>query len=55
MNSKKPRFDKAYLATKREQLTKLRQQLLNSVRTGTAEERSVNSESAGARWHIGRA
>jgi DnaK suppressor protein len=47
MNSKKPRFDQAYLATKREQLTKLRQQLLNSVRIGTAEERSVNSESAG--------
>jgi DnaK suppressor protein len=47
MNSKKPRFDKDYLATKREQLTKLRQQLSNSVRIGTTEERSINSESAG--------
>ena len=47
MNSKKPRFDKAYLATKHEQLTTLRRQLSDSVRTGTAEERTVNSESAG--------
>ena len=47
MDSKNARFDKAYLAIKREQLTKLRRQLSDSVRTGTAEERSVNSESAG--------
>jgi DnaK suppressor protein len=47
MNVKEPRFDKRYLAAKREQLTGLRQQLLNSVRIGTAEERDVNSESAG--------
>jgi DnaK suppressor protein len=47
MNVKGPRFDKRYLAAKREQLTGLRQQLLNSVRIGTAEERDVNSESAG--------
>jgi DnaK suppressor protein len=47
MNVKEPRFDKRYLIAKREQLTKLRQQLLNSVRIGTAEERDVNSESAG--------
>jgi len=47
MNSKKPRLDKTYLATKREQLTTLRRQLSDSVRTATAEERTVNSESAG--------
>jgi DnaK suppressor protein len=47
MNVKEARFDKRYLIAKREQLTKLRQQLLNSVRIGTAEERDVNSESAG--------
>lgn len=47
MNSKEPRFDKSYLAAKREHLTKLRRQLSDSVRIGTAEERNVNSESAG--------
>jgi DnaK suppressor protein len=47
MNVKEPRFDKNYLAAKREQLTKLHRQLSNSVRTGTAEERNVNSESSG--------
>jgi DnaK suppressor protein len=47
MNVKEPRFDKRYLAAKRQQLTKLQQQLLNSVRTGTAEEGNVNSDASG--------
>lgn len=47
MNVKAPRFDKRYLAVKREQLNKLRQQFLGSARIGTAEESDVNAESAG--------
>jgi DnaK suppressor protein len=47
MNSKAPRFDKVFIARKREQLTKLREQLLNSAQAREAEEGNINSESAG--------
>jgi DnaK suppressor protein len=47
VNSKAPRFDKAFIARKHDQLTKLRQQVLKSTRAGTAEEGNINSESAG--------
>ena len=47
MNSKAPRFDKDFIARKRKQLTKLRDELLNSTQAAETEEESVNSESAG--------
>jgi DnaK suppressor protein len=47
VNSKPPRFDKTFISRKREQLTKLRTQLLNSSQAAEAEERIINSESAG--------
>lgn len=47
MNSKPPRFDQTFITRKREQLTKLRAQLLNSTQAAQAEERIINSESAG--------
>jgi DnaK suppressor protein len=47
VNSKPPRFDKAFIARKREQLTKLRAQLLNSTQAAAAEEKIINSASAG--------
>jgi len=47
MDSKAPRLDKAFIARKREQLTKLREQLLNATQAGTADEQNINSESAG--------
>jgi DnaK suppressor protein len=47
MNSKAPRLDQAFIARKREQLTKLREQLLNATQAGTAQEENINSESSG--------
>jgi DnaK suppressor protein len=47
MNSNAPRFDKVFVARKREQLTKLRERLLNSTQAAQAEETNINSESAG--------
>jgi DnaK suppressor protein len=47
VNSKPPRFDQTFITRKREQLTKLRAQLLNSTQAAQAEERIINSESAG--------
>ena len=52
VKSNAPRFDKAFIARKHEQLTKLRQQVQKSTQAGTAEEGNTNSESAGqAREH----
>jgi DnaK suppressor protein len=47
VNSKAPRFDKDFIARKREQLTKLRDELVNSTQAAETEEGSINSESAG--------
>ena len=47
MNSKAPRFDKDFIARKRQQLTRLREELLNSTQAAETEEGSLNSESAG--------
>jgi DnaK suppressor protein len=47
VNSKAPRFDKDFIARKRQQLTKLRDELLNSTQAAETEEESINSESAG--------
>jgi DnaK suppressor protein len=47
MDSKAPRLDQAFIARKREQLTRLREQLLNSTQAGTTEEDTINSESSG--------
>jgi DnaK suppressor protein len=47
VNNKAPRFDQGFIARKREQLTKLREQLVNSRQAGTAEEAGINSEAAG--------
>jgi DnaK suppressor protein len=46
-NSKAPRFDKDFIARKRQQLTRLREELLNSTQAAETEEGSLNSESAG--------
>jgi DnaK suppressor protein len=47
VSSKPPRFDKVFITRKREQLTKLRAQLLNSTRAAETEEGIINSEAAG--------
>jgi DnaK suppressor protein len=47
VNSKAPRFDKDFIARKRQQLTKLRAELLISTQAAETEEESINSESAG--------
>jgi DnaK suppressor protein len=47
VNSKAPRFDKDFIARKRQQLTRLREELLNSTQAAETEEGSLNSESAG--------
>jgi DnaK suppressor protein len=47
VNSKAPRFDKDFIARKRQQLTRLREELLNSTQAAETEERIINSESAG--------
>jgi DnaK suppressor protein len=41
------RFDKAFIERKREQLKKLRQELLNSAAAKGAEETDINTRSAG--------
>jgi DnaK suppressor protein len=48
MNSKSPRFDQAFLARKRRQLTAIREQLKKAADSGEAEETAVKNESAGA-------
>jgi len=45
MDSKTPRFDKAFLERKRRQLLQLREQLRNNADTGEAEEAGIRSES----------
>jgi DnaK suppressor protein len=47
VNSKPPRFDATFIMRKREQLTKLRADLLNSTQAAEAEKGIINSEAAG--------
>jgi len=47
MNTTAPTIDKAFITRKREQLTKLREQLLNSTRAAQTEEDDINSASTG--------
>jgi DnaK suppressor protein len=47
MNSKSPTLDKAFIQKQRQQLTKLRQQLLTTTQAEEAEEAGIHSQSIG--------